>query len=77
MDETKQALNSMANGKAMGPDKLPAELLTPGLSDNLHIILLAFHGAFHGVIVAVWMTGKVPYAAEVERRHHQSSTQKA
>ena len=26
-DETKQALRSMADGKAMGPDELPADLL--------------------------------------------------
>ena len=41
----------MANGKAMGPDELPAELL----SDNSHETLLAFHD----IIVAVWMTGEV------------------
>ena len=54
--ETKQALRSMVNGKAMGPDELSAELLKLGLSDSSHEILLAFHG----IIVAVWMTGKVP-----------------
>ena len=46
----------MANGKAMGPDELPAELLKLGLSDSSHGILLAFHD----IIVAVWMTGEVP-----------------
>ena len=46
----------MANGKGMGPDELPAELLKLGLSDSSHEILLAFHG----IIVAVWMTGEVP-----------------
>ena len=46
----------MANGKTMGPDELPAELLKLGLSDSSHKILLAFHG----IIVAVWMTGEVP-----------------
>ena len=46
----------MANGKAMGPDELPAELLKLGLSDSSHEILLAFHD----IIVAVWMTGEVP-----------------
>ena len=46
----------MANGKAMGPDELSAELLKLGLSDSYHEILLAFHG----IIVAVWMTGEVP-----------------
>ena len=49
VNETKKALRSMANGKAMGPDELPAELLKLGLSDNFHEILLAFHG----IIVAV------------------------
>ena len=33
VSETKNALRSMANGKAMEPDKLPAELLKLGLSD--------------------------------------------
>ena len=46
----------MANGKAMGPDELPAKLLKLGLSDSSHKILLAFHD----IIVAVWMTGEVP-----------------
>ena len=50
------ALRSMANGKAMGPDELPAELRTFGFSDSSHEILLALHG----IIVAVWMTGEVP-----------------
>ena len=55
MNETKQALRSMVNGKAMGSDELPAELLKLGLSDNSYEILLAFHG----IIVAVWMTREV------------------
>ena len=46
----------MANGKAMEPNELPAELLKLGLSDSSHEILLAFHG----IIVAVWMTREVP-----------------
>ena len=46
----------MANGKAMGPDELPAELLKLGISDNSYEILLAFHD----IIVAVWMTWEVP-----------------
>ena len=54
VSDTKKALRSMANGKAMGPDELPAELLKLGLSDSSHEILLAFHD----IIVAVWMTGK-------------------
>ena len=56
VSETKKALRSMANGKAMGPDELPTELLKLGLSDSYHKILLAFHD----IIVAVWMTGEVP-----------------
>ena len=56
MDETKKALRSMANDKAMGLDELPAELLKLGLSDSSHEIVLAFHG----IIVFVWMTGEVP-----------------
>ena len=56
VSETKKALRSMANGKAMGPDELPVELLKLGLSDSSHEILLAFHD----IIVAVWVTGEVP-----------------
>ena len=56
MNETQKALRSMVNDKAMGPDKLLAELLKLGLSDSSHEILLAFHR----IIVAVWMTGEVP-----------------
>ena len=56
VSKEKQALRSMVNGKAIGPDELPAELLKLGFSDSSHEILLAFHG----IIVAVWMTGEVP-----------------
>ena len=60
VSETTKALRSMANGKAMGPDELPdelpAELLKLGLSDSSHEILLAFHD----IVVAAWMTGRVP-----------------
>ena len=55
VNETKKTLRSMTNGKAMRPDELPAELLRLGISDSSHEILLAFHG----IIVAVWMTGEV------------------
>ena len=41
--ETKKTLRSMANGKAVGPDELPAQLLKIGLSDSSLEILLAFH----------------------------------
>ena len=50
MSETKKALS-----KAMGPDKLPAELLKLGLSDSSHEILVALLD----IIMAVWMTGEV------------------
>ena len=56
VNETKTALRSMAYGKAMGTDELPAELFKLGLSDSSREILLAFHG----IIVAVWMTGEAP-----------------
>ena len=56
VSETKKALRSIANSKAMGPDELPSELLKLGLSDSPHEILLAFHD----IIVAVWLTGEVP-----------------
>ena len=50
----------MVNGKAMGLDKLsdelPVELLKVGFSDSSHESLLAFHG----IIVALWMTGIIP-----------------
>ena len=45
----------------MGPDELLAELFKLGLSDSFHEILLAFHGN----IVAVWMTGEVPQERKV------------
>ena len=56
VNETKKALRSIANGKAMGPDELPAKLLKLGLSDSSHKIFLAFHC----IIVAVWVRGEVP-----------------
>ena len=55
-NETKKALRSIANGKAMGPDELPVELLKLGLFDSSRKTLLAFPS----IIVAVWMTGEVP-----------------
>ena len=45
----------MVNGKAMGTDEVPAELLKLGLSNSSNEILFAFHH----IIVAVWMTGEV------------------
>ena len=42
----------MANGKAMGPDELPADLLKLGLSNSSNEILLAIND----ITVAVWIT---------------------
>ena len=56
VSETKKALRSMTNGKAMIPNELPAELLKLGLSDRSREIFVAFHG----IIVAVWMMEEVP-----------------
>ena len=56
VSETKKTLRSMANGKAMRPNELQAEVVKLGLSDSSHEILLEFHD----IIVAVWMTGEVP-----------------
>lgn len=56
LEETKLALGSMANDKAMGPDGLPAELLKLGLDGDPSEILCEFHR----IITAVWMTGGVP-----------------
>ena len=49
VEETKQALRSMADDKAMGSDELPGELLKLGPSDSSHKTLLIFLG----IIVAV------------------------
>ena len=74
VNETKQALRSMTNGKVMGPDKLPAELLKLGRSDSSHEILLAFHGIF----VTVRMTREVPQEwkyATIKVLHKQDRTE--
>ena len=62
MNETTQALGSMANGKAMGSAELPAELLKLGLSYSSREVLLAFYG----IIVAVFMTGDVPQSGKIQ-----------
>ena len=56
MNETNPALGCMTNGKALGPDEVPAELLKIGHCYSSHEILLAFYG----ITVAVWMTEEVP-----------------
>ena len=57
MDETKHIVRYMANGKTMGQDELPAELLKLGLFDSSHEILLVSHGM---IVAVVWMTGGGP-----------------
>ena len=53
--EVEQVLRQLANGKAMGPDDLPAELLKLADRGNHEILR-----AFHGFILAVWREEKVP-----------------
>ena len=52
MIEIREAIQSMANEKAVGPDSLPAELLKLYDPDILQ--------HFHSIILAVWTEGEVP-----------------
>ena len=52
-DKAKQVLRSMVNCKAMVPDELSVELLMLELFASSHVTLFAFHG----IILAVRMTG--------------------
>ena len=52
-----EAVRSMANRKAVGPDELPAELLKALLDRNR-----APFQHFYIIVRAVWMTGQVPQA---------------
>ena len=54
--ETAEALRAMSNGKATGPDGLPAELLKLGLNGEAPEIL--YH--FHSIVYQVWISGEVP-----------------
>ena len=54
--ETAEALRAMSNGKATGPDGLPAELLKLGLNGGTPEIL--YH--FHSIVSQVWISGEVP-----------------
>ena len=47
---------SLENGKATGPDGLPAELLKPGLNGEALEIL--YH--FHSIVSQVWISSEVP-----------------
>lgn len=46
----------MSNGKATGPDGLPAEILKLGMNGDAPEIL--YH--FHSIVTAVWTSGEVP-----------------
>ena len=52
MIEMTEAIRSMANEKAVGPDSLPAELLKLDDPDILQ--------HFHSILLAVWREGEVP-----------------
>ena len=53
--EIATAMEAMANEKAVGPDRLPAELLKLGLQQNRTILL-----EFHRLTTLIWREGKVP-----------------
>ncbi|CAM9417318.1 unnamed protein product [Sphacelaria rigidula] len=46
----------MSNGKATGPDDIPAEILKLGVNGEASDIL--YH--FHDIVSAVWTSGEVP-----------------
>ena len=56
IDETADAIRSLSNGKAVGPDELPAELLKILLDGNDTSGLQRFHA----IIVDIWGGGAVP-----------------
>ena len=56
MEEVKEAVGKLGNGKAAGVDNVCGELLKHGLSEN-SAILKCFH---NNVIVAVWQQEVVP-----------------
>ena len=53
--EIATAMEAMANEKAVGSDRLPAELLKLGLQQNRTILL-----EFHRLTTLIWREGKVP-----------------
>ena len=54
-EEIATAMKAMANAKAVGPDRLPAELLKLGLQQDRTILL-----EFHRLTTLIWREGKVP-----------------
>ena len=69
MQELTDAIRSLANGKAVGPDGVSVELLKITLNGDptLRRRLL-------GIVVCIWRGGEVPAAAE--RCHHHGTSQK-
>ena len=55
IEEVREAISKMANGKAMGPDDIPVELLKLGLHDDSIIV-----DEFYKIVLAVWKKEEVP-----------------
>ena len=55
MEEVKEAVGKLGNGKAVGVDNVCGELLKLGLSKNSAILK-----CFHNIVVAVWQQEVVP-----------------
>ena len=55
MEEVKEAVGKLGNGKAVGVDNVCGELLKLGLSENSAILK-----CFHNIVVAVWQQEVVP-----------------
>ena len=55
MDEVVRALRQMTDGKAMGADELPLELLKLALRGNREIL-----AALHELVLSVWREEAVP-----------------
>ena len=55
MEEVKEAVGKLGNGKAVGVDNICGELLKLGLSENSAVLK-----CFHNIVVAVWQQEVVP-----------------
>ena len=55
MEEVKEAVGKLGNGKAVGIDNVCGELLKLGLSENSAILK-----CFHNIVVAIWQQEVVP-----------------
>ena len=69
MQELTDAIRSLANGKAVGPDGVPVELFKIALNGDP-----ALRQRLLDIVVGIWREGRRP--ATVERRHHQGASQK-